>query len=79
MPKPKYTPDDLLRDEEVAAFFNVSVRAVECWALKKRLPVYKLGWRSRRFRFCDVQKFLNDSLIPPRPEENKRIKEGVPG
>ena len=78
MSKIKYTADSLLNTDEVAEFFNVKTRSIEDWVSQKRLPYFKLGWRSRRFRFSDVEKFLNEALVPARPSQlNPKHKKSV--
>ena len=47
-------PDALLRPDQVAKMFNVSVRTVTYWAWTGRLPAVKTPGGHYRFRPVDV-------------------------
>jgi excisionase family DNA binding protein len=60
--------EQLLTQEQLAEYLNVTLSTVETWLRENRLPVYRLGWKLVRIRVCDVEKFLSDSLIPARAD-----------
>ena len=54
---------EYLTPGELAALCRTSVRTIEKWTLKKRLPVVKFG-RLNRFPRVEIQKrLLNGSLL----------------
>lgn len=54
MSHPGALPDSLLRPDQVAAVFNVSVRTVTYWAWTGKLPAIKTPGGHYRFRLADV-------------------------
>ena len=78
MPKTKYGPDDLLTDEQAAEVLNVKRASLVYWMYEKRIPVYRLGHRSVRFRYSDLQEFLKSALVPAINKQKEALREGVP-
>ena len=52
--------NDLMTTEEAAAFLNVHPETFRLWVRAGRIQQIRLGYRIRRYRRSDIEKFLTD-------------------
>jgi hypothetical protein len=75
VPEPEKSPDDLLNNRELAAWFGVDISWVKnhCTRTEPILPFIQLGggrYATRRFRRCDIEEFL--ALHTVRPSKTRK-------
>src|ERR1700686_2658778 len=59
-------PEDFLTEEQVSRILNITPRTLVDWLRLKKIPYYKLGWKSVRIRRSDLEAFVNRALVPAR-------------
>jgi excisionase family DNA binding protein len=64
--------------EELANLLKLPEQTLYDWLKTRRIPYYRIGWRTIRFRASEIEAFLNRSLIPatapPVPVRRRRSK-----
>ena len=63
--------DKLLSFEEAAVLTGIRVPTWRAWAAKRKIPIVRLG-RRVKVRESDLQKLIESSLIPARPDRASR-------
>lgn len=70
-------PEDLLTEEAVAYYLNISPRLVTDLIQENRLPYHRIGFRTVRVQVSDLLDFLNHNRVPatapPPPSKINRL------
>lgn len=51
--------DELPRKRDIAKKYGVSLRTVDRWVNQRLIPHIDLGYRTKRFRWADVEKAIS--------------------
>ncbi|MCZ7648126.1 MAG: helix-turn-helix domain-containing protein [Planctomycetota bacterium] len=73
-------PNDMLTKGEVAAYLRVTPRTVNSWMSQGTIRFHRTRLGEVRFRFRDVQEFMDaalDTIGPAEGLENARTKRDV--
>jgi len=66
---------DELVDKEIAALITgLSVRTIEDWTSKRKLPIYYLGPRSIRYRIKELVDWVNQHAVIIETKKNNEGK-----
>jgi len=66
---------DELVDKEIAALITgLSVRTIEDWTSKRKLPIFYLGPRTVRYRVRELFEWVNQHAVIIETNKNNEIK-----
>jgi excisionase family DNA binding protein len=60
-------PERYITSKEVAQVATVTKRTVTAWVQEHRIPFYRIGHRSIRFRLSEIDDFLKSLRVPAAP------------
>lgn len=66
--------DELLTLAETAELLKIKPSTLRAWILRRKLPYCKVG-RLVRIRRADLDKVIEDSLVPARLENAGRVRQ----
>lgn len=58
-------PAPLATSQQLAEYLGVPVRTLDQWAYKGTGPTYRRVGKHRRYRWADVEKWLDDQAVTP--------------
>jgi len=70
--------EKFLTFEQLAESFSLKQQTLYDWLKRRKIPYYRIGWKTIRFRLADIESLLDRSLIPatgaaPRPVPIRRM------
>lgn len=68
--------EEFLTNEELLKLLRIKQKLLYAWMQEGKIPYYKFGFKTIRFRTADVQEFLKRSRVA-KPKQ-KAAAEGVP-
>jgi excisionase family DNA binding protein len=55
--------EELPRKRDIAKRYGVSLRTVDRWVNERLIPYIDFGYRTKRFRWADVEKAVNRLVV----------------
>jgi excisionase family DNA binding protein len=69
--------DRLMKTQDVARVFGVTVKAVERWISEKRIPYIKISSKCIRFRQSAIQGYLRSRTVKPEVRNSLRTTQNA--